>query len=373
MVKWLSNKFVLGFLVFIAFIVFFIPIISQQLVTRIAHREAEKLLASKVEIAHARLHLLEGKIVVSGLKVYNPLREDETYIEADAIELSLAYSPLIFRQLLQIKLVIDDPRLIYETDRSGNWILSKKIPLMRRGKKEEEGRLPVFNVEKIVINDGEVEYRDGKVTKQPTVTKLDNIDLKVTNVRLPTEDEKLPAKFDLEFRINKQAKYHMEGRADFLSPKISFVSDISLRGLSIPPFAPYYDTRKMPVRVTRGILAMKSHAVCEKDYLNAPAAATISDLEVEPKGRNILGLRAQSVVDGLKDQDGNMKMDMLISGNIRSPQFHITTQFSNAFAKAFASGLVDVGKEFGGGLPGVGKDIEEGTKGGLDKLKGLFR
>ena len=86
---------------------------------------------------------------------------------------------------------------------------------------------------------------------------------------------------------------------------------------------------------------------------------------MEPKGNNILGFSSQSVVDGLKDQDGNMKIDMVVTGNIRSPQFHITSQFSQAFAKSFAGGLADVGKEFGGTL-------KEETKSGLEKLKGLF-
>lgn len=361
----LTNKFFLGFIIFLAFIVLFVPTITQTFVTRFALKEAERMLASKVEIDGAQLHLLRGKVIVNGLRVYNPLREEEIYIRVSKIEVGLAYSPLVFSQLLKVKVEIDAPRFIYETDRNGNWILSKKIPMMRRGKKEEEGRLPVFNVEKIAINDGEVEYRDGKVTKEPTVTRLDDIDLDVTNVRLPEEEGELPAEFELSFRINKEADYEMEGRADFLSPKISFETDIKLQDLNIPPFAPYYDSRKMPVRVTRGILAMTSHAVCKNDYLNAPATANIRKLEVEPKGKNILGFPSTSVVEGLKDQDGNMKIDMLITGNIRSPEFHITNQFSQAFSKAFAGELANVGKQVGGTL-------KEETKSGLDKLKGLF-
>ena len=96
----------------------------------------------------------------------------------------------------------------------------------------------------------------------------------------------------------------------------------------------------MPVRVTRGSLAMSSKATCKDDYLKAPAHVTISRLRVKPKRAKILGFAATSVVEGLKDKGGRLELDVMISGNIRSPNFHITSSLSRAFTGSFAKGLV---------------------------------
>ncbi|MCK4858877.1 MAG: DUF748 domain-containing protein, partial [candidate division Zixibacteria bacterium] len=241
----------------------------------------------------------------------------------------------------------------------GNWELKEQVPLFRRGKGEK--RLPL-NVDRITISDGYLEFRDGKVGK---TTKLSNIDADVKRVQLPTEGDPLPAKFDLSFKIDGSAKYRMKGRADFLSPKISFDSDISLAGLPLPPFAPYYDRRDMPVRITRGSMAMTSHAKCTKDYLRAPAHMTLSRLNVEPKKRSVKGFAADRVVEGIKDKDGRLELDVMISGNIRSPNFHVANAFSKAFASGFAKSMAEVARDVPGKVGEIGKDVGS-------KIKGLF-
>src|SRR5262249_20570417 len=144
------------------------------------------------------------------------------------------------------------PKLVYVTTKSGEWELANKVPLFRRG--EGEKRLPV-NIDEIVMKDGEVEYHDGKVGM---TTQVNDINLTVAHVRLPTKNDSLPSRFKMIFEIDRSAKFKMDGRAVFLSPKIPFVSQASLAGLPLPPFAPYYD-HGLPVRITHGSLAMTSH------------------------------------------------------------------------------------------------------------------
>lgn len=359
----LLIKVVVVLIIVAAALVLFVPVISRALLTTYADQLAEKLLETEVTLSSAELQLLNGSLVVNDLKVYHPKKKDETFIEAGAIAARLVFVPMLWGNPARLSLRIDDPKMVYETNRRGEWELREQIPLFRRGKGER--RLPL-NVESIIINDGEVEYRDGKVGKTTQVT---DIDADITDVMLPTEDDVLPSDFEVDFIIDKAAKFKMTGQADFLSPKVSFKSKIRMKGLPLPPFAPYYDRKDMPVRVKRGTLAMTSDATCKNDQLNAPAHMTITKLEVEPKSKLIMGFASDAVVEHIKDKKGNLELDVLITGNIRHPQFQVMGSISRAFSRELGKSLV---KDMPSKLKDIGEGVKKGTKSGVEKLKGLF-
>ena len=347
--------------------VLFIPLLSRPFLTRYALHETEDLLQTRIEISSAEFQLLEGGIVLRGINIYHPSRKEEKIVEVGRAALRVKFFPLLYGELAGVTFEMDHPRLVYATTKTGDWEIADQIPLLRKGKGEK--RLPV-NIDEIVMKDGEVEYRDGRVGM---TTKVTDIDLKVTHVRLPTEGNPLPARFKMSFEINRGADFKMEGRADFLSPKITFESEATLSGLPLPPYAPYYD-HGLPVRITRGSLSVSSKAKCEKDYLKAPAHAVISGLQVEPKQAKIFGFASNTVVDALKNKNGNVEMDMMISGNIRNPQFHLMTDLTAGFMKEFSHGLVmAIPNQIGDTMKGVGEGIKKGGSSGLGKIKGLFR
>lgn len=362
----MTKKIFLIFLAALGACVLFIPLLSRFFLTRYALREAEDLLQTHIEISSAELQIMEAGVVVKGIKVYHPDRKEERFIEVDRVDLRLRLIPMLFGDLAGVELKMKHPKIVYATTRAGDWELSRRIPLLRSGPGEK--RLPV-NVDEIVIDDGEVDYRDGKVGLN---TKVSDIDVHVTHVRLPVKNDPLPAKFKMSLKINREARLEMKGRADFLSPKISFDAEAQLNGLSLPPYAPYYD-HGLPVRITRGSMGMTSAAKCENDFLHAPAHVVIHGLQVEPKQAKIFGFASDIVVDSLKNRNGNLELDMLISGNIRNPQFHVMTDLTAGFMKEFSHGLITaVPNAVGETLKGAGQGVKDGASSGLGKLKGLF-
>ena len=161
----------------------------------------------------------------------------------------------------------------------------------------------------------------------------------------------------------------MKGRADFLSPKVSFDADLQIRGLALAPLAPYYEP-DLPVRILRGVLSLSSEGKCHKDQLNAPSHIEIRGLEVEPKRKQILGFASNNVVESLKDKEGNVDLDIVVTGNIRSPQFLLTTKLTSAFAKGLSQALVENVPQ---AMEQIGKGVGDGVKSGVSKLKGLFK
>ncbi len=347
--------------------ILFVPLMSRAFLTRIVVRQARELLQTEVRIAHSELRLLEGRVIAQGIEVFHPDRKGERIIEVARAGIQIKPWPILFGELAHVEFEIDAPKLVYATTKTGQWELSRRIPLLMRG--EGEKRLPV-NIDEISIKNGEVDYRDGKIGM---TTKVKDIDAKVRNVRLPTKESPLPATFKMDFDIGGGGDFSMTGKADFLSPKISFESDAKLSGLPLPRYAPYYD-KGLPVRILRGSMAMTSHARCDKDYLKAPAHVVISGLAVEPKQAKIFGFAANTVVDSLKDRNGRVEMDMMISGNIRSPQFHVMTDLTAGFVGSLSKGLVmAIPNQMGEALKGAGEGVKKGTESGLDKLRGIFK
>lgn len=347
--------------------VFFVPLMSRAFLTKIAVREARELLQTEVRIANAELRLLEGRVIAQGIEVFHPDRKKEKIIEVARVGIQIKPWPMLFGGLAHIEFEMDAPKLVYATTSTGQWELSRRIPFLMRG--EGEKRLPV-NIDQITIRNGEVDYRDGKVGM---TTRVKDIDIKVRNVRLPTKGNPLPAAFKMDFDIGGGGDFAMDGRADFLSSKISFEGDANLKGLPLPPYAPYYD-KGLPVRITRGNVSMASKVRCDKDYLRAPTHVVINGLAVQPKQARIFGFASDTVVESLKDKRGQVELDMMISGNIRNPQFHVMTDLTAAFVESFGKGLVmAIPNEIGGALKGAGEGVKKETKSGLEKLRDIFK
>ncbi len=369
--KFLTSKIGLAILIIAASLALFIPLISQVFLTPITKGLAESLLKSQVHIGNAELHLLSGSIIVNNTKVYHPTRKEDVYMKADQIAVTVRPLAFLFRKKGSVAISFDEPHMTYQTDRHGKWELSNEVPLFRRGKGEK--RLPV-NIDKIVIEDGSVTYIDNKFGKSGVTTKITDVDLEVNDVRLPTEKGELPAEFDMDLRINNSGKLSMSGKADFLSPKISFDADIKLKGLNIVPFSPYFQKRSIPVHIVKGTAAMTSQAHCKNDYLKAPAQVSLSNFVIKPKGKLLGGLPAQAIVDGLKERDGELKLNMMIEGNINNPRFILANNLPRAFAAAVTKGLSqDIGNEVREAMEKTGSGIKKGLDEGVNKLKGLFR
>ncbi len=347
-------------------LILFFPLVSRSVCTFYADHLAEKLLNTSVELSGAELHPLRRSLIIYKFKASHPLRPKETFLAADQIELKVNFIGMLWGESPTLQVSIDEPSLLYATDRRGRWELQNKIPLFQRNpakkKSKEEKRLPI-NVAEIILEDGAIEFRDGRVGK---TTHLSDIDLTVTDVQLPTEGDPLPAEFTLTFEIDDRADFKLTGQADFLSPKTSFEANLQLKGLSIPPFSPYYDRSSIPVKIVRGTLSLTGQGKCKDNRLRLPIHMVINNLEISPKRQSIFGFTSNQVTAGLQDRDNQLELDAVIVGNIHSPNFHLTTDLGQVFAKQLSQELVK-------GLTNPLQTIEEKTKSGLEKLKRLFQ
>jgi hypothetical protein len=319
---------------------------------------SEELLQTRVEFSSVQVNFLEGSVTLKGFNIYHPDRRDEKIAEAKNVTFRLQYFPMLTKNLKQLEIDLDHPKFIFATTRTGDWELSNRIPLLRKG--AGELRLRPFDIESVSVDEGELEFRDGRISAPPMITKLTKIKVRVNHLALPSLQNTLPTFFGAEFLIQNSGKVEIEGKGDFLSPKTSFNSKVRVKGISLPSFAPYYE-HGLPVHVLQGIAAFSSELTCTKDLLNGPTHSTISGLKVELKDKKIFGFAADIAVGSLKDQNGNVALDLLITGNLQNFRILLLTDVNKAVMKGMT-----------GKVEQVGKNIGHGVKSGFQKLKSVF-
>ncbi|QQR80309.1 MAG: DUF748 domain-containing protein [Deltaproteobacteria bacterium] len=237
------KKLITAILIVVISFIFFVPLISRLFISQFAQSKAQELLKTKVTLSSAEIHFLTSTIVLNDFKIFHPDRPDAADGEIASIQyLKLTANPLllVFKKEISINLKIISPKFHYTLTPNGIWELSGRFPLLNRGKNEK--RMTPFNVEKIDISDGDIIYEDQFVSNPATSTHLSDIDVLIKNLQLPTQDNPLPTQFEASMDIEEDGQFHMEGTGDFLSPKINFTSEVTLKNISLQKFSPYYQS-----------------------------------------------------------------------------------------------------------------------------------
>jgi len=336
----------------------FIAYRGQSWLVKFADRKAEEVLAAPVEFSDLSPRFQVGSVTFRRVKIFHPDRKAETIGEVKEVTVRLRSLSELFHRSKAVEVVLHHPRFVFATTRTGDWELAGRIPLILTG--TAQARLAPFNVEKISVKEGEVEFRDGRVSQPPTVTRLSKVEAVLDRFRLPTLTEPLPVQFQARGLLQDSASFDVKGKGDFLSPKISFSADLKMNGLPLPFYAPYYEGT-LPVHVRGGLALLSGHLQCQGDILHGPLHASVLGLVVDLKKNKAFEFAADDAVNSLKDKNGNVPMDFLVTGDLRRPRFVVLTDFEGA-------ALGGVPKA----LKGTGHKISEGTKAGWRKVKGVF-
>ncbi|MBI4124763.1 MAG: DUF748 domain-containing protein [Deltaproteobacteria bacterium] len=319
-----------GFLILTVALAFF----SRPFLTRFALKKAGEAVGAPVTLSRAELNLLAGGLVIHDLKVGD-------FLTVKKITVWVPPLPLLKGEKSTLTLTLKKPVLNFRR---------KDLDLLKPG----EGESPVV-IQKIAIENGSLIYNDRSAGKTTTLTK---IDMEIT-----------PSGFALTARIDGEAPFRIEGKGNLFDKKTSFEAEVSLKNLPLPPFEPYYDDADNKFKITRGAASLTTQAQCKQNRLSAPVHAVIQNLELQPKRPMLFGAAAERVVEKLKDKEGNLELDFLISGDIKNPQFNLLTDLHRAIAKATASILAE---EIPKAVEALPQEIKQGMEEGIEKLKGIF-
>jgi len=314
---------------------------------RWVQRKSEEVLQTQVDFSDLQIQMSTSSLTLRNVHIHHPDRKNEMIGEIPEITFHLESFSELFRKEKPIEVTLKHPKIIFTTLRSGDWELSDRFPLMRRDSGQK--RLSPFNVDKVSVQDGELEFHDGRMG---TVIQLHKVQFSADHFQLPTAGNPLPITFDAQFNVGNAGSIVMKGQGDFLSPKTSFKATLKAQGLALPPYAAYYEAG-LPVHVRSGTAYFETEVVCDQEKLHVPIHASVSGLKVDLKDHKTFEFVADDKVESMKNSKGMIETDLVVTGDLTRPKISFLTKFDASFST---------------GMKAVGHKI----KSGFGKVKDFF-
>lgn len=346
----------------ILFIAVFVLIKNANLIVKSKLEEALK--GFSVE----RIELNWGSVEAFNIAFKKP---DGTLVfKTDSLYLSLDFTGLIKKEYNLSSLVFKNPYLLIETDKDGQYI----NPFS-----DEKGKastpMPQVSIKRIAIHGGSVTYSDRKVTRPPLLTKLENMEFEINDITIPFIDtlSSFILETDIPARDSKGA-VKSSGKINLKTRDLN--CKVSLKNLDITQFKPYFQ-KKGDANISKGLLDLELKADVKEGMINAPGRATIKGLAFRSEGGlkdSFLGVPRDEVLHLLKNSNGAIVVDFVLTGNLKNPRFSLRETFAERMTIGLAEKLgLPVSRIGETVVVGGAKQVEKGFKGIGGGLKKIFR
>jgi hypothetical protein len=299
-------------------------------------------------------------------------------IRADRVTIVPSLRSFFSGQYRIHSITVANPYLSLYRTKTGN-VLAVPSLLSKNARYEKPSAPAVpphkVTIGRIILKDGEVEFFDASVGRQPLKIRLENINTAIDNVIIPTLEAR--SRFDITGVVKgtqKDGRAEISGWADF-STKDSSVK-LKLRSIDIKVIEPYL-IKASDTRIRKGALDLDLQSDVRNKRLKAPGRLTISDLTLAPsKGltATFMGVPRDAVLAFMKDKANSITLDFVLEGDINNPKFSLNEAISTRMAVSMADllkvsiggvakGAAALGKEgvdaAGGVVKGVGGAIHE--------------
>lgn len=206
---------------------------------------------------------------------------------------------------------------------------------------------PIIRVAQIVFESGNVNYTDNFVNPNysANMTGLSG------SIGAIASDNAQPAPVNLSGKIDNDAPLQISGSLNPLFKPMFLDIKASANGVQLPRLTPY-SAKYAGYPITKGKLSMDVQYKIEQDKLVAQNSVRIEQLTFGDRvdSPTATSLPVRLAVSLLKDRDGNINLDLPISGSLSDPQFSvgglIVRVFVNLIVKAVTSPFALIGSMF---------------------------
>jgi hypothetical protein len=141
----------------------------------------EAAIHRKVSIGSVKANFWEGLgIEIKQFTVKDEKGERDIFT-AHNVTIGLKLFPLLMRQVVFHKIIIDSPKVTIVRDKEGNVNLLQEISTLLKKEKRNAFKTfltPSFSISRIIIREGEIEFIDGSLHPFPLVTRMGELELK---------------------------------------------------------------------------------------------------------------------------------------------------------------------------------------------------
>ncbi len=176
------------------------------------------------------------------------------------------------------------------------------------------------------------------------------INAAITNL---SAGDKFLTKVSLDAKINKHAPLSIKGKGNFLNPKLSSDIQTKLDNMGLTVFSPY--TLNLSSRpLEKGTLTLDIDVKIDENKLDSQNHALLAGFQLgkkqEHEGASKLPIALAVAV--LRDNDGNINVDIPVSGDLDDPSFSVAKQvikvITNLITKAATAAFSMLGDAVSG-------------------------
>lgn len=215
----------------------------------------------------------------------------------------------------------------------------------------ETGEAPLrVDIGRVNLKGGSANFADFSVRPDFAIG-LQTLDGSVTGL---SSVQSSRAKVDIDAAVDRYAPVKITGTVNYLAAEAYTDLAANFRNIELTTFNPY-SGKFMGYRIEKGKLSIDTTYVVEDRKLRAQHKILVSQLKLgeKVKSPDATKLPVKLAVALLKDRDGNIRLDLPVSGTIDDPQFKlgpiIWKMFVNLLVKIITSPFTLLSSLFGGG------------------------
>ena len=283
-----------------------------------------------------------GKFEGQGLAVFDG-KAPEHSTRVQSASFTAVSKGAAANDLLLSNLVLTKPYLRLETDPKGKimsplWIVSE----------EKKGLSTPVEVKNLKIEDGEMLYLDGKVTRQPYPVSITAIGLTADHLSLPFGSQNTAFRLSVHLP-GYQSTGVLTSSGNTALKTLDTNAKVSLRDLDLTRYKPYL-IKEGEDDISRGFFDLDMDLGIKKRMLYAPAHSVLRDLQIvggSGLGDLFLGLPRDRVVKALQTNNNQISLDFIVEGSLDDPKFSLReimiTRLTVGLARNLGMSVIETG------------------------------
>ncbi|HEA47222.1 MAG TPA: DUF748 domain-containing protein [bacterium] len=327
-------------IILLLFVILFINInpITSFTTEQIIIYQIEKRVTFKVSCENLKADIFTDRVIIEGVKMISSNQfGEEPFIYIPKIEFRLRYKLLLQRKIIMDDVIYYQPEVFSERNEEGKWNFPEK--------KKYKKKYWLFAQPKQVVKGGRITFKDGKISKEPLITELRDIDIEATDFsnRIPAG-----AKYTATGQIvsgGMKTPFWLEGSQDSFVKPLNFAFRLQFKDLDLLPFAPY-QREITSSKLVRGRMDLETELQCEKNELDSMNRVIFKNLELqpllgaEPSLVKVMGMGPAALATVLRDDQGRIRLDIPVRGDITDPDFKIGSALLKALIRAIQETIV---------------------------------
>ncbi len=243
-----------------------------------------------------------------------------------------------------------------------------QAPGGEKGQEQGAAKAVEVRIGQVELVDSAVEFFDASVRQPALKVRLEQLNARVGPLAFPdlTGQSQLQVEGVIKGQ-HRDGQLNLAGQVELASKE----SDLKtrLRGVDLTALQPYL-IKAAETGVRRGTMDLDLHTTVKKNQLHGPGTLTLHQLELSSSGNSFMGMPRSAVVGMMKDRQGRISVNFVLSGNINDPAFSLNENLMGKVGSAVADSL---GISLEGLAKGVGSAGGSVARGLGDSLGKLFK